>query len=281
MKFMKMEGTGNDFVLIHGVSDRGMESIRKKAVALCDRRRGIGADGIIFVLRSRVADFRMRIFNSDGSEPEMCGNGIRCFARYVKKTGLWIKPSLKVETLAGIIETRLSGDLIKVTMGAPVLEAPRIPVAKKSGRAIMEKIAVDGEHFKITAVSMGNPHAVIYADELSDELVLGKGKKLESHPFFPKKANIEFIKVLSRAEILMRVFERGCGETMACGTGACAAVVSGIINKKHGNNVTVHLLGGDLFIEWDGDLTHPVFMTGPSRCVFEGAIDLQKVANSL
>jgi diaminopimelate epimerase len=143
----------------------------------------------------------------------------------------------------------------------------------------METIAVDGKHFKITAVSMGNPHGVIYADELSDDLVLEKGKKLESHPFFPKKANIEFIKVLSKTEILMRVFERGCGETMACGTGACAAVVSGIINKKHGNKVTVHLRGGDLFIEWDGDPSNPVFMTGPSRCVFEGEIDPSIAAN--
>jgi diaminopimelate epimerase len=276
MKFRKMEGIGNDFILTHGISRWNIESIRKKTVALCDRRRGIGADGIIFVLPSRTADFQMRIFNSDGSEPEMCGNGIRCFALYVKKMGLWKKPRLSVETRAGIIQTQFVGNLIKVNMGAPIMEAPSIPVAKKSGRVIMEKIAVDGEQFSITAVSMGNPHAVIYAEKLTDELVHEKGKKLQAHPFFPKKANIEFVKVLSRSEIRMRVFERGCGETLACGTGACAAVVSGIINKKHGNKVTVHLLGGDLFIEWDGDLSHPVFMTGPSRCVYEGEIDLKQ-----
>jgi diaminopimelate epimerase len=275
LKFVKMEGLANDFILTHNVNEHGIESIRKKTKELCDRRRGIGADGVIFVLPSKVADFRMRIFNADGSEPEMCGNGVRCFALYLKKMGLCKKSHISVETLAGIIQTEFSGNLIKVTMGAPILEAPRIPVAKQSGRVIMEKITVDNENFKVTAVSMGNPHAVIYAKKLTDELVLEKGKKLESHPFFPKKANIEFIQVLSRKEIRMRVFERGCGETMACGTGACAAVVSGIINKKHDKKVTVHLLGGDLFIEWDGILTHPVYMTGPAQWVFSGEIDLK------
>jgi diaminopimelate epimerase len=274
LKFVKMEGLANDFILTHNVSERGIESIRKKTVGLCDRKRGIGADGVIFILPSKAADFRMRIFNADGSEPEMCGNGIRCFALYLKKMGLCKKSRISVETLAGIIQTEFSGDLIKVTMGAPILEAPRIPVAQQSGQVIMEKIAVDGETFKITAVSMGNPHAVIYTNKLTDELVLEKGKKLESHSFFPKKANIEFIQVLSSKEIRMRVFERGCGETMACGTGACAAVVSGIINNKHDKKVTVHLLGGDLFIEWDGKLTHPVYMTGPARWVYSGEIDL-------
>jgi diaminopimelate epimerase len=273
LKFVKMEGLANDFILIHGLSERSVESIRKKAVELCDRRRGIGADGVIFVLPSKTANFRMRIFNSDGSEPEMCGNGIRCFALYVKKTALWNKSTLSVETLTGIIQTEISGALIKVNMGPPILEAPRIPVAGLSGPVIMEPVVVDNEKFMVTAVSMGNPHAVVYADELSDELVLGIGKKLECHPFFPKKANIEFVKVISRKEINMRVFERGCGETMACGTGACAAVVSGILNKKNDRKVIVHLLGGDLSVEWDGELFHPVYMTGPARWIFNGEID--------
>jgi diaminopimelate epimerase len=275
LKFVKMEGLANDFILTHGVSEREISTIRKKTVDLCDRRRGIGADGVIFVLPSKKADFRMRIFNSDGSEPEMCGNGIRCFALYLKKTGLWKKSRLSVETLAGSIQTEISGGLIKVNMGPPILEAPLIPVARKSGQVIMEPVLVEGKKIMVTAVSMGNPHAVVYTDELSDELVLGIGKKLESHPFFPKKANIEFIKVISRKEIKMRVFERGCGETMACGTGACAAVVSGIVNKKNDRKVVVHLLGGDLSIEWDGALPHPVYMTGPASWVFKGEIDLK------
>jgi diaminopimelate epimerase len=274
MKFVKMEGLANDFILTHYVSGENAGAIGKIAPVLCDRRRGIGADGVILVLPSRTADYQMRIFNADGSEPEMCGNGIRCFALYVQKTGLWKKPALSVETIAGIIKTEISGDRIKVTMGAPIVDAPRVPVAKQSGQAIMEPIHVDGEKFFVTAVSMGNPHAVIYVDELTDEMVLGYGKKLESHAFFPRKTNVEFVKVLSDKEISMRVFERGCGETMACGTGACASVVSGVINKKHGNSVTVHLLGGDLFIEWDGELSHPVYMTGPAKWVFEGDVEL-------
>ena len=159
-------------------------------------------------------------------------------------------------------------------MGPPVLDAARIPVAKTSGEAIGEKIAVDKKEFTVTAVSMGNPHAVVYADELTDELVLAFGKKLESHPFFPRKANIEFVKVLANDEIRMRVYERGCGETMACGTGACASVVSGVLNGLHGTMVTVHLLGGDLLVEWSGDRKSPVYLTGPARWVYEGEIAL-------
>jgi diaminopimelate epimerase len=272
MKFAKMEGLANDFILTHTVPEDTCDSIQQKALQWCDRRRGIGADGVILILPSKIADYRMRIFNADGSEPEMCGNGIRCFALYLKKMGLWDKPRLSVETISGIVGTEFFGENIKVNMGPPILEAPRIPVAKESGQAIMEQIVVDDEYFFITAISMGNPHAVVYADELTDDLVNRIGKKIESHPFFPKRVNVEFIKVLSDSEIQMRVFERGCGETMACGTGACASVVSGIINKKHGKKITVHLLGGDLFIEWDGSLQQSVYMTGPARWVFEGEI---------
>jgi diaminopimelate epimerase len=270
MKFVKMEGLANDFILIGDAAEENINALQKNVPAWCDRRRGIGADGVILVLPSAKADFRMRIFNADASEAEMCGNGIRCFAVYLKKKGLWDKSLLNVETIAGTITTERIGDAIKVNMGAPILDAPRIPFAKENGRAIMERIAVDGAYFSITAVSMGNPHAVIYADELTDELVTNIGKKIESHPFFPQRVNVEFVKVLSDKEIQMRVFERGCGETPACGTGACAAVVSGVLNKKHGNAVIVHLLGGDLFVEWDGNSLHPVHLTGPARWVFQG-----------
>lgn len=274
MKFTKMEGLANDFIVTHHLSEEDSLLIQKKAQGLCDRRRGIGGDGVILVLPSEKADYRMRIFNADGSEPEMCGNGVRCFALYLKKTGLWKNTKLSIETLSGIISTEFNGDLIKVNMGHPIFDASRIPVAKKNGQAIMEQIPIDDEYFFVTAVSMGNPHAVIYAEELTDDLVLRIGKKIESHQFFPKRVNVEFVKVLSSNEIQMRVFERGCGETMACGTGACAGVVAGIINKKHGNNVTVHLIGGDLFIEWDGSEKHPVYMTGPAVWVYEGDIQI-------
>lgn len=272
MNFVKMEGLANDFILTHDVQEQYVDSYQQKASALCDRRRGIGADGIIFVLPSSSADFRMRIYNADGSEPEMCGNGIRCFGNYVKRLGLSSKTQLTVETNAGIIGVDMQGEMIRVNMGAPVLEASLIPTAKASGAVIMEPVIAGDRTFAVTAVSMGNPHGVVYADDLTDELVLNYGKLLEVHPFFPKKANIEFVKVVNDHEIQMRVYERGCGETMACGTGACASVVAGVLNGKHGTGVTVHLLGGDLLIEWDGNSEHPVFMTGPAQWVYEGEI---------
>jgi diaminopimelate epimerase len=277
MKFVKMEGLANDFIITHSVRGNQIDTVRQKAVELCDRKRGIGADGVILILPSKSADYRMRIFNADGSEPEMCGNGIRCFSLYLKKMGLSKRNRLSIETRAGIIRTEFKGDLIKVNMGPPILDAPLIPVNKPSGQVLREKISLEGKIFEVTAVSMGNPHGVVYSSSLNDELVLKIGKKLESHSFFPKKANIEFVKVLSRDEISMRVFERGCGETMACGTGACAAVVSGVLNNKNNHDVTVHLLGGDLFIQWDGKPGDPVSMTGPARWVFAGEVALNRL----
>ncbi len=272
MKFLKMEGLSNDFILTHGLTDDELSLTVKNAATICNRRRGIGADGIIFVLPPQTdqADFRMRIINSDGSEPEMCGNGIRCFALYLNEMDLSDKNSHTIETLAGPIKTEHTKNSIKVDMGNPTLNAAKIPTTKTSEQVLMEPLTAGDREFLITAVSMGNPHGITYADQLTDDLVLGYGPLLESHPFFPNKANIEFIHVLTDKEIDMRVYERGCGETMACGTGACAAVVSGILNKKHGNKVTVHLLGGDLIIEWDGNPDHSVFMTGPANIAFRG-----------
>jgi diaminopimelate epimerase len=277
MKFTKLEGLANDFIITADTLGGGaplLEKIRGRSAFLCDRRRGIGGDGVLCVLPSKKADFAMRIFNADGSEAEMCGNGIRCFAVYLKKTGLWDRPQCAVETLRGVVTTSHEGSSVRVDMGSPILNAPEIPVARASGEVIMEPITVDKKEFSITAVSMGNPHAVIYADELSDELVLAYGKKLESHPFFPKKTNVEFVQVISSSEIRIRVYERGCGETMACGTGACASVVSGVLNRKHGTNVTVHLPGGDLLVQWSGNRKSPVYMTGPAVWVYSGEIDL-------
>ncbi len=275
LNFLKMEGLGNDFIVTHEVSLPLPFRIAQQAAVLCDRRRSIGADGLILILPSITADFQMRIFNSDGSEAEMCGNGIRCCAVYVKKLRLSVKRSLSFETGAGSIATELTRNgLVRVTMGRPVLSAPQIPTMKIAGTVIMEDLPVDDRLFKVTAVSMGNPHAVIYDDHLTDELVHAWGKKIEIHPFFPKKTNVEFVKVLSQNEIRMRVWERGCGETLACGTGACASVVAGIINKLHGNKVTVHLPGGDLFVEWNGKETSPVYMTGPAKIVFKGSVEI-------
>jgi diaminopimelate epimerase len=277
MNFAKLEGLGNDFIVTRDTLDKGpglLDAIRKRAPFLCDRRFGIGSDGVLCVLPSSRAAFSMRVINADGSEAEMCGNGIRCFAVYAAKTGLWSGTTLAVETLRGIISTSLKGDDVRVDMGTPIMDASRIPTAQASGMVVMHPVMVDGKEYRVTAVSMGNPHAVVYADELTDDLVLGIGKKLESHPFFPNKTNVEFVKVLSDREIRMRVFERGCGETRACGTGACASVVSGVVNRKNGNAVTVHLPGGDLFIEWDGDEAHSVFMTGPAHWVYNGEIEV-------
>jgi len=276
MNFTKMEGLGNDFIITHEVDEKDIPSIQNQVKRLCDRRRGIGADGIILVLKSDHCEFRMRIFNSDGSEPEMCGNGIRCFALYADLFGLSKSSKLTIETLAGKIVTEvIDNNRVIVNMGNPVLNAADIPVKELSGRVVQKLLHVDNKEFRITAVSMGNPHAVIYVDDqITDELVLEWGPKIEVHEYFPKKTNVEFIKVLSPKEIQMRVWERGCGETQACGTGACASVVSGIINALHENAVTVHLPGGNLDISWDGDEHHPVYMTGPARVVFQGSVQI-------
>ncbi len=274
LQFVKMEGLGNDFIVLDGESDVRTGKIKEHAVELCDRRKGIGADGVICVLPSQIADYRMRIFNSDGSEPEMCGNGVRCFTRYLQEKKLTTKQSVSIDTLAGLIQVQTQGDLYKVNMGIPRFSPAQIPVESGDSEFFMKDITAKDTTFKVTAVSMGNPHAVIYSDDLSDELVLGYGPILENHPLFPKRTNVEFIKILSPKEISMRVWERGCGETQACGTGACAAAVSGIVNKLHDNQVTVHLPGGDLFISWDGDRESPVFMTGPARTVFNGTVEV-------
>ena len=275
LTFAKFEGCANDFLVTESIAEGAIATIVPQAARICDRRRGVGGDGIIFILPSTVADYKMRILNADGSEPEMCGNGVRCCAVFLRDHQRINPDKLTIETLAGIKTVEFVNDQVKVNMGNPILSARKIPTAKNSDAPLcMEPLSVENCTFAITTVSMGNPHAVIYADELNDDLVLGCGPQIETHPFFPRKTNVEFIRVRSNTEIDMRVWERGCGETMACGTGACASVVAGILNKKHSNAITVHLLGGDLFIEWDGNENHPVFMTGPAHHVFNGSINL-------
>jgi diaminopimelate epimerase len=282
-QFIKVEGLGNDFVMLDCADIAHSDAAGSRAGVLCDRRRGIGADGVICVLPATVgtgADFRMRIFNADGGEAEMCGNGVRCFGEYLRLTG---RPAERfvIETLAGLIEVESvgvsgpHGGSYRVNMGAPRLlpdDIPVVPAEITDKDFIMREIVALDRTYKVTAVSMGNPHAVVYAEELSDELVLGAGPAIQRHPFFPKGVNVEFVHIISRDEIRMRVYERGCGETQACGTGACAAVVAGMVSGLGGDDVTVRLLGGDLRISWDGDRGHPVFMSGPARAVFRGEL---------
>ena len=270
LAFTKMHGCGNDFIFIdclNGVN-RDLEKLAKR---LCDRRFGIGADQLLTVHPSKVADFKMEIYNADGGQVEMCGNGIRCFAKYVRDHGLTQKKELAVETLAGIIRPRLVGNLVEVDMGKPILEGRKIPV-NADGKILDYPLEVDGTTYRVSCVSMGNPHCVVYLDD-PDGLDLEKiGPRFEHHPFFPKGVNTEFVKILGPREVRMRVWERGAGETWACGTGACAAGVAGVLVGKNERKVTVHLRGGDLLIEWRED--NHVYMTGGAEEVFQGTVKI-------
>lgn len=271
ISFLKMHGCGNDFVVTH-VTNGALERLVPRVSRICDRRTGVGADGVIVVGESRDADLRMRIWNADGSEAEMCGNGIRCAFVYAGLKGLAKSGKLVFETGAGRIVTEESGARVRVNMGAPVLAARKIPVDDDRERVVGAHIEAGGKRFEFTAVSMGNPHAVIHVDTITDELVLGYGPKIETHPYFPRKVNVEFATVLAPDRVRMRVWERGVGETMACGTGACAVAVAGVLGGKHGNAVTVELPGGELSIEWRGTAADPVYMTGPALVAFEGQL---------
>ncbi len=249
------------------------------AKRLCNRNFGIGADGLILVLPSSKAELKMRIFNSDGSEAQMCGNGIRCFAKYAYENKLVSKVKFTVETLAGIItpelifkDKEISG--IKVDMGIPKLKRREIPMEGEDTPTVVdETLKIDSKHiFKITCVSMGNPHCIIFVNDVKSIPVDKIGPKIENHPLFPDKTNVEFIQVLNRKELNFRVWERGVGETLACGTGACAALVAAVLNKKTDRKATIHLPGGDLDIQWADD--GYVYMTGPAELVFKGEIEI-------
>ncbi|MHB1001768.1 MAG: diaminopimelate epimerase [Armatimonadota bacterium] len=274
MEFVKAQGLGNDFIIIDCLSDVNIKTDWSDlAVRMCDRNFGIGGDGLILVLPSDTADYRMRIINSDGSEPEMCGNGIRCFARYLLDKGLARTP-MTVDTLAGIktIDIVFQGALgtgFRVNMGAPYLDAAEIPVTGYDGRVISKPLTVDGTVYDITCVSMGNPHCMIFTDDVDAIPLEQIGPKIETHPAFPRKTNVEFVQVLNENEIRVRVWERGAGITLACGTGACASVVASVLNGKISREpAVVHLPGGDLTIEWNE--SDDVFMTGPAQIVFTG-----------
>ena len=275
MKFTKMHGLGNDYIFVNCISEL-VTKPEKAAKILSDRHTGVGADGLILIMPSKTADFQMRMFNADGSSGEMCGNGIRCLAKYVYERGLTKKKVLNIETGAGIREVKLSVynekvEMIRVDMGRPILNSARIPIRTNSSTFINKPFTAAGEEYHITGVSMGNPHIVIYVDGIEKLDISKFGPIFEHHEKFPERTNVEFAEVLDKRTIKMRVWERGSGETMACGTGACAVLVSSVLNHLTDHEVQVKLLGGDLSVEWDRFSGH-VYMTGPAAAVFDGEI---------
>ena len=280
MKFTKMQGLGNDYVYVNCFEEK-IENPPAVARFVSDRHFGIGSDGLIMINPSKTADFEMEMYNADGSRGEMCGNGIRCVAKYVYDYGLTDKTQISVETLGGIKYLDLTVEdgkvsLVKVDMGKPELEADLIPIISEREQVIDEPIEVDGKEYHMTGVSMGNPHAVIYVDDVKGLDLEKIGPKFENHERFPKRINTEFVHCIDRQTVEMRVWERGSGETLACGTGACAVAVSSILNNLTDTQVTVKLLGGDLQIEWDREKDR-VFMTGPATVVFDGVIDITEI----
>jgi len=279
VRFTKMHGIGNDFVIVNGLTDAPDETrLPEMSRAINDRKFGVGGDGLILVLPSKVAEFKMRMFNPDGSEAEMCGNGIRCFAKYVYDRKLIPEPQVKVETLAGVKVLKLltragKVEQVRVDMGTPRLLRSEIPMrGDDNGRVIGESLKCEGRKFEITAVSMGNPHVVIFEENIDTLPLLRFGPAIENHKSFPQRTNVHFVQVCNPGEIIVRTWERGAGETLACGTGACACVVASVLNNKTNRSVDVHLPGGDLRVEWTGD--NRVLMTGPAEEVFEGSIEL-------
>ena len=278
MKFTKMHGIGNDYVYVNGFTEK-VEHPGEVARFVSDRHFGIGSDGLILIMPSDMADGRMDMYNSDGSQGAMCGNGIRCVAKYMYDYGITDKTSISVETKSGIkyLDLTLKDgkvDTVKVNMGAPILQPEMIPVAGGDSSMIVNKpVSVGGKDWLVTCVSMGNPHCITYIDDVQGLEIEKIGPKFENDPMFPDRVNTEFARVIDRHTVEMRVWERGAGETMACGTGACAVAVASILNGYTEDEVTIKLLGGDLKIFWDrqADL---VYMTGPATTVFDGEIKL-------
>ena len=283
MKFSKVHGLGNDFVLVDAreVKDLPLDpdQLKKLSIKICHRNFGIGADGLVLLNHSDDADVSMQIINSDGSEAEMCGNAIRCVARYVYEKGQAKERCLRIQTMAGIMvpEIILLNDQVigvRVDMGEPILERSKIPMLGAPGQVVGESLHWDGKTFGITGVSMGNPHCIIFVPDIDEVPLSTWGPGIENQPIFPKKTNVEFVQVLNHSEILMRVWERGAGPTLACGTGSCAAVVAGVLNGLTGRRVKVNLAAGSLDIEWKED-NNRVYMTGPTEFVFEGEYSLK------
>lgn len=287
MKFTKMQGCGNDYIYVNGfteiISDEEKPELVRK---LSDRHFGVGGDGVIFINPSPMADFEMEMYNADGSRSEMCGNGIRCVAKYVYDKGLTDKVHISIVSAGQIkyldltVEKENSSDrgtvgLVRVNMGSPVLEPELIPVEAQGDRAVDAPIIVEEQEYHMTCVSMGNPHAVIFMDDVKGLDLESLGPKFENHQRFPRRVNTEFVEIIDRKNVYMRVWERGTGETLACGTGCCATAVACVLNDLTDNKITVKLLGGELLIEWDRE-RNIVFMTGPAVTVFEGEIGITK-----
>lgn len=280
MKFTKMHGIGNDYVYVNCLGEK-IENPTEVAKFVSNRHYGIGSDGLILIKESDKADFRMDMYNADGSRSEMCGNGIRCVGKYVYDYGLTDKTTITIETLAGIkiLELLIKDnkvEKVKVDMGTPELKSELIPVIFPKDKVINETVVVGDKEYKITCVSMGNPHAVTFIDDVKGLDIEKIGPLFENNEMFPNRVNTEFARVIDRNTVEMRVWERGSGETLACGTGTCATVVASELNGLTDNEVTVHLLGGDLLIEWDRN-KNTVYMTGEATTVFEGEIDLDKI----
>lgn len=277
MKFTKMHGIGNDYVYVNCFQEK-VDNPSEVAKFVSDRHFGVGSDGLILIKPSQIADCEMDMYNLDGSQGAMCGNGIRCVAKYVYDYGIVPKTTLRIATKSGIKKLNLTVEngkvsLVRVNMGSPILEASKIPVVSDQSQAVNQPIKVNGHTYYFTGVSMGNPHAVVYLDDVDNLDIEKIGPAFEKHPVFPDRVNTEFVKVIDRKTLKMRVWERGSGETLACGTGACAVAVSSILNNLTGEEVTVKLLGGDLKIHWDR-LENLVYMTGPATTVFDGEITL-------
>lgn len=275
MRFIKVHGLGNDFILVDNVKQQNHlpSDLHELAKKVCHRQLGIGADGLVLISPCSEAQAQMRIFNPDGSEAQMCGNAIRCVARYLYEYGLVQQEEIKIKTLSGMIPLRiiLNGSqvvAVQVDMGEPRLERADIPMLGPAGRVINEHLHVNGRVMAITAVSMGNPHCIVFVPDVELVLIAELGTGIEHHSFFPERTNVEFVQVLNRKELKMRVWERGAGATLACGTGACAAAVAGVLNGLTEKEVTVHLALGSLFVKWAQD--NHVYLTGPAEEVFHG-----------
>ena len=277
-----MHGAGNDYVYIDCFANPVPTDPTALSIAVADRHKGIGGDGLILICPSDVADARMRMFNADGSESEMCGNGIRCVAKYVYDHGICQKDHLKIETGAGILALDVETEngkvrQVRVDMGEPILLASEIPTLltgnPETGKHVVDvPLSVGGHEFNVTCVSMGNPHCVVFVDRANDELVLGIGPRIEKDSRFPSRINVEFVEIISPTEVRQRTWERGSGETLACGTGASAVCVAGVLSGRTERKLTNHLLGGTLILEWDEKTNH-VFKTGPATEVFSGTWD--------
>ena len=280
LSFTKMHGAGNDYVYVDCFAHETPADPAAVAIAVSNRNKGIGGDGLILICPSDVADAQMRMFNADGSESEMCGNGLRCVAKYVYDHGIAAKDKLNIETGAGVLSVELfvknrKVDGVKVDMGEPILVPREVPAKllaadlNPESPVVALPLEIDGHELEVTCVSMGNPHCIIFVDKATDELVLKVGPKIENDPRFPSRINVEFVEIVSPDEVRQRTWERGSGETLACGTGASAVCVAGVLTGKTNRKITNHLLGGTLTLEWIEDTNH-VFMTGPATEVFSG-----------